>query len=81
MRGCQGAVEDDSTMPRGFRPWRLFALAFKLCGRLRAGLRDLARCCYAYEKDRPAIDVIQRERFAAPLGGRAGGDAPPIWRR
>jgi CheY-like chemotaxis protein len=40
----------------GFKPWRLFALAFKSLRRLRPDYpiwRDLA---YEYEKDRPAID-------------------------
>jgi hypothetical protein len=42
----------------GFRPWRLFALAFKALRRLRPDYEIWRDFAYEYEKDRPAIDVI-----------------------
>jgi uncharacterized protein YbbC (DUF1343 family) len=42
----------------GFTPWRLFALAFKALRRLRPDYELWRDFAYEYEKDRPAIDVI-----------------------
>jgi uncharacterized protein YbbC (DUF1343 family) len=42
----------------GFRPWRLFALAFKALRRLRPDYAIWRDFAYEYEKDRAAIDVI-----------------------
>ena len=42
----------------GFSPWRLFALAFKALRRLRPDYPIWRDFAYEYEKDRPAIDVI-----------------------
>src|ERR1700738_2244806 len=57
--GFQVHVEDAAYYDHeAFRPWRLFALAFKALRHLRPDYplwRDFA---YEYEKDRPAIDVI-----------------------
>jgi uncharacterized protein YbbC (DUF1343 family) len=41
-----------------FRPWRLFALAFKVLRRLRPDYPLWADFHYEYERDRRAIDVI-----------------------
>ena len=42
----------------GFKPWRLFALAFKALRRLRPDYPIWRDFPYEYEKDRLAIDVI-----------------------
>jgi uncharacterized protein YbbC (DUF1343 family) len=65
--GVQVHVEDPSYDHARFRPWRLFALAFKALRRLQPGYplwRDFA---YEYEEGRLAIDVIN------------GGDALRHW--
>ncbi len=41
-----------------FRPWRLYALAFKALRRLRPDYEIWRDFPYEYEKDRLAIDVI-----------------------
>jgi uncharacterized protein YbbC (DUF1343 family) len=56
--GVQIHVDDPAYDHAGFRPWRLVALALKALRRLRPDgnlWRDFA---YEYERDRPAIDVI-----------------------
>ena len=57
--GVQVHVEDAAYYDHeGFRPWRLFALAFKALRRLRPDYEIWRDFAYEYEKDRPAIDVI-----------------------
>src|ERR1700683_846980 len=57
--GLQVHVEDVAYYEHeGFRPWRLFALAFKALRRLRPDYAIWRDFAYEYEKDRPAIDVI-----------------------
>jgi uncharacterized protein YbbC (DUF1343 family) len=57
--GVQVHVEDAAYYDHeGFRPWRLFALAFKALRRLRPDYAIWRDFAYEYEKDRPAIDVI-----------------------
>jgi uncharacterized protein YbbC (DUF1343 family) len=57
--GIQVHVEDAAYYDHeGFRPWRLFALAFKALRRLRPDYPIWRDFAYEYEKDRPAIDVI-----------------------
>jgi len=57
--GVQVHVEDPAHYDHGeFRPWRLFALAFKALRRLRPDYAIWRDFAYEYEKDRPAIDVI-----------------------
>jgi uncharacterized protein YbbC (DUF1343 family) len=57
--GIQVHVEDAAYYDHeGFRPWRLFALAFKALRRLRPDYAIWRDFAYEYEKDRPAIDVI-----------------------
>ncbi|MGH8133799.1 MAG: exo-beta-N-acetylmuramidase NamZ family protein, partial [Steroidobacteraceae bacterium] len=57
--GLQVHVEDAACYQHGlFRPWRLFALAFKALRRLRPGYPLWADFPYEYEQGRLAIDVI-----------------------
>ena len=57
--GIQVHVEDTAHYDYdGFKPWRLFALAFKALRRLRPDYRIWRDFPYEYEKDRLAIDVI-----------------------
>jgi uncharacterized protein YbbC (DUF1343 family) len=57
--GIQVHVEDAAYYDHeGFRPWRLFALAFKALRRLHPDYAIWRDFAYEYEKDRPAIDVI-----------------------
>jgi len=57
--GFQVHVEDGSYYDHeAFRPWRLFALAFKALRRLRPEYPIWRDFPYEYEKDRLAIDVI-----------------------
>jgi uncharacterized protein YbbC (DUF1343 family) len=57
--GIQVHVEDAAYYDHeGFRPWRLFALAFKALRRLRPNYGIWREFAYEYETDRPAIDVI-----------------------
>ena len=57
--GFQVHVEDAAFYDHeGFRPWRLFALAFKALRRLRPDYPLWADFPYEYEFDRLAIDVI-----------------------
>jgi len=57
--GLQLHVDDPGRYDHAaFKPWRLMALAFKCLRQLDAGYplwRDFA---YEYERDRPAIDLI-----------------------
>jgi uncharacterized protein YbbC (DUF1343 family) len=57
--GFQVHVEDGAYYDHeAFRPWRLFALAFKALRRLRPEYPIWRDFPYEYEKDRLAIDVI-----------------------
>jgi len=57
--GFQVHVEDGAYYDHdAFRPWRLFALAFKALRRLRPDYPIWRDFPYEYEKDRLAIDVI-----------------------
>jgi uncharacterized protein YbbC (DUF1343 family) len=57
--GLQVHVEDAVYYDHeGFRPWRLFALAFKALRRLRPDYPIWRDFAYEYERDRLAIDVI-----------------------
>jgi uncharacterized protein YbbC (DUF1343 family) len=57
--GVQVHVEDAAFYDhRAFRPWRLFALAFKALRRLRPDYPLWADFPYEYEFNRLAIDVI-----------------------
>jgi uncharacterized protein YbbC (DUF1343 family) len=57
--GVQVHVEDPAHYDQnGFKPWRLFALAFKALRRLRPDYPIWRDFPYEYEKDRLAIDVI-----------------------
>ncbi|MFZ1099510.1 MAG: DUF1343 domain-containing protein [Steroidobacteraceae bacterium] len=57
--GFQVHVDDAAVYEHAaFRPWRLFALAFKALRRLRADYPLWADFHYEYERDRLAIDVI-----------------------
>jgi uncharacterized protein YbbC (DUF1343 family) len=57
--GVQVHVEDPAQYDQnGFKPWRLFALAFKALRRLRPDYPIWREFPYEYEKDRLAIDVI-----------------------
>src|SRR5271170_4899638 len=57
--GFQVHVEDAAYYDHeGFKPWRLFALALKALRRLRPDYEIWRDFAYEYEKDRPAIDVI-----------------------
>jgi uncharacterized protein YbbC (DUF1343 family) len=57
--GIQVHVEDAAHYSHeGFKPWRLFALAFKALRRLRPDYPIWREFPYEYEKDRLAIDVI-----------------------
>ena len=57
--GVQVHVEDPAQYDQnGFKPWRLFALAFKALRRLRPDYPIWRDFPYEYEKDRLAIDVI-----------------------
>ena len=57
--GFQVHVDDAAVYDHAaFRPWRLFALAFKALRRLRADYPLWADFHYEYERDRLAIDVI-----------------------
>jgi uncharacterized protein YbbC (DUF1343 family) len=57
--GVQVHVEDAAYYDHeGFKPWRLFALAFKALRRLQPDYEIWRDFAYEYEKDRPAIDVI-----------------------
>lgn len=57
--GVQVHVEDPAHYDHlGFRPWRLFALAFKALRRLRPDYPIWRDFPYEYEHDRLAIDVI-----------------------
>ena len=57
--GVQVHVEDPALYDQnGFKPWRLFALAFKALRRLRPDYPIWRDFPYEYEKDRLAIDVI-----------------------
>jgi uncharacterized protein YbbC (DUF1343 family) len=57
--GIQVHVEDAAHYDHnGFKPWRLFTLAFKALRRLRPDYPIWRDFPYEYEKDRLAIDVI-----------------------
>ena len=57
--GVQVHVEDPAQYDQnGFKPWRLFALAFKALRRLRPDYPIWRDFPYEYEKGRLAIDVI-----------------------
>jgi uncharacterized protein YbbC (DUF1343 family) len=57
--GFQVHVDDAAVYDHAaFRPWRLFALAFKALRRLRPDYPLWAEFHYEYERDRLAIDVI-----------------------
>jgi uncharacterized protein YbbC (DUF1343 family) len=57
--GIQVHVEDTAHYDHeGFKPWRLFTLAFKALRRLRPDYPIWRDFPYEYEKDRLAIDVI-----------------------
>jgi len=57
--GIQVHVEDEAYYDHeGFRPWRLFALAFKALRRLQPEYPIWRDFPYEYENDRLAIDVI-----------------------
>jgi uncharacterized protein YbbC (DUF1343 family) len=57
--GFQVHVDDAAAYDHeAFRPWRLFALAFKALRRLRPDYPLWADFHYEYERDRLAIDVI-----------------------
>ena len=57
--GFQVHVEDAAYYDHeAFRPWRLFALAFKALRRLQPDYAIWRDFPYEYEKDRLAIDVI-----------------------
>ena len=57
--GFQVHVEDAAYYDHeGFRPWRLYALAFKALRRLRPDYEIWRDFPYEYEQDRLAIDVI-----------------------
>jgi uncharacterized protein YbbC (DUF1343 family) len=57
--GIQVHVEDAAYYDHeGFKPWRLFALAFKALRRLQPDYPIWRDFPYEYEKDRLAIDVI-----------------------
>jgi uncharacterized protein YbbC (DUF1343 family) len=57
--GIQVHVEDAAYYDHeGFKPWRLFALAFKALRRLQPDYAIWRDFPYEYEKDRLAIDVI-----------------------
>ena len=57
--GFQVHVDDAAVYDHeAFRPWRLFALAFKALRRLRADYPLWRDFPYEYERDRLAIDVI-----------------------
>jgi uncharacterized protein YbbC (DUF1343 family) len=57
--GFQVHVEDSAYYDHeGFKPWRLFALAFKALRRLQPDYVIWRDFPYEYEKDRLAIDVI-----------------------
>jgi uncharacterized protein YbbC (DUF1343 family) len=57
--GFQVHVDDAAVYDHeAFRPWRLFALAFKALRRLRPDYPLWADFHYEYERDRLAIDVI-----------------------
>jgi uncharacterized protein YbbC (DUF1343 family) len=57
--GFQVHVEDDAYYDHdGFRPWRLFALAFKALRRLQPEYPIWRDFAYEYESGRLAIDVI-----------------------
>ena len=57
--GLQVHVEDPLYYEHeAFKPWRLFALALKALRRLRPDYEIWRNFAYEYEKDRPAIDVI-----------------------
>ena len=57
--GIQVHVEDSAYYDHeGFKPWRLFALAFKALRRLQPDYVIWRDFPYEYEKDRLAIDVI-----------------------
>jgi uncharacterized protein YbbC (DUF1343 family) len=57
--GIQVHVEDASYYDHeGFKPWRLFALAFKALRKLQPDYPIWRDFPYEYEKDRLAIDVI-----------------------
>ena len=57
--GVQIHVEDEIYYEHeAFRPWRFVALAFKALRRLRPDYPLWREFVYEYERDRPAIDVI-----------------------
>jgi uncharacterized protein YbbC (DUF1343 family) len=56
--GFQIHVEDAAYDHEAFRPWRLVALALKALRRLRPDAALWRDFEYEYERDRPAIDVI-----------------------
>jgi uncharacterized protein YbbC (DUF1343 family) len=57
--GIQVHVEDEAYYDHeGFKPWRLFALAFKAIRQLKPDYPLWRDFPYEYEKDRLAIDVI-----------------------
>jgi uncharacterized protein YbbC (DUF1343 family) len=56
--GIQIHVDDPSYDHDAFRPWRLMALAFKSLRALRPEYDIWRNFAYEYERDRPAIDLI-----------------------
>ena len=72
--GLQVHVEDPHYEAAKFRPWRLFALAFKALRALRPDYPLWRDFPYEYET-RLAIDVINGGGAAAPVGGRRGRGA------
>jgi uncharacterized protein YbbC (DUF1343 family) len=56
--GLQLHVDDPAYDHAAFRPWRLFALAFKALRRLRPDYPIWRDFPYEYETDRLAIDLI-----------------------
>jgi uncharacterized protein YbbC (DUF1343 family) len=56
--GVQIHVDDPAYDHESFRPWRLVALAFKALRALRPDYQLWRDFAYEYERDRPAIDVI-----------------------
>jgi uncharacterized protein YbbC (DUF1343 family) len=56
--GIQIHVDDPSYDHQGFKPWRLMALAFKALRLLKPDYDLWRDFSYEYEKDRPAIDLI-----------------------
>ena len=63
-----------------FRPWRLFALAFKALRRAARRLPAVARIFpTSTSSDRLAIDVINGSELLRQLGGRSGRRRPRTW--